>query len=209
MTLVQTVLPKQPKWSGQSNAHIYKKITPSFKHHICSCQCPSGLSNCIMIKELCLTGNKISDVEGLQRLLKLAVLDLNFNRITTTKSLGQLVANHKSSLALNLLGNPIQSNFGDDQVRRTVSNLLPKLTYLNKQPTKPQWAREAVSDNVPRAALGNNGWSSRRKVSRWATQGSSSRRRISEGVAHRSRHRAKEQSPTLTFCEEMMSICLH
>lgn len=183
--------PKQPKWSGRSNAHIYKKITPSFKLHICSCQCSSGLSNCIMIKELYITGNKISDVEGLHRLLKLAVLDLNFNRITTTKSLGQLVANHKSLLALNLLGNPIQSNIGSDLVRRTVSNLLPKLTYLNKQPIKPQRAREAVSDNVTRAALGNNGWSSRRKVSRWATQGSSSRSRISEGVAHRSQHRAR------------------
>ncbi|KAJ8628647.1 hypothetical protein MRB53_021970 [Persea americana] len=150
-----------------------------------------GLSNCIIIKELYLTGNKISDVEGLHRLLKLAVLDLNFNRITTTKSLGQLVANHKSLLALNLLGNPIQSNIGDDQVWRTVSNLLPKLTYLNKQPIKPLRAREAVSDNVTRAALGNNGWSSRRKVSTWTTQGSSSRSRISNGVAHRSRHRAR------------------
>ena len=149
------------------------------------------MSNCIIIKELYLTGNKISDVEGLHRLLKLAVLDLNFNRITTTKSLGQLVANHKSLLALNLLGNPIQSNIGDDQVWRTVSNLLPKLTYLNKQPIKPLRAREAVSDNVTRAALGNNGWSSRRKVSTWTTQGSSSRSRISNGVAHRSRHRAR------------------
>uniref|UniRef100_A0A6V7QWS8 Uncharacterized protein n=1 Tax=Ananas comosus var. bracteatus TaxID=296719 RepID=A0A6V7QWS8_ANACO len=114
-----------------------------------------GLSNCTAIKELYLAGNKISEVEGLHRLLKLAVLDLSFNKITTAKALGQLVANYNSLLALNLLGNPIQSNIGDDQLRKAVSGLLPQLTYLNKQPIKPQRAREVATDSVAKAALGS------------------------------------------------------
>eukprot|EP00268_Persea_americana_P058863 TRINITY_DN7163_c0_g1_i1.p1 TRINITY_DN7163_c0_g1~~TRINITY_DN7163_c0_g1_i1.p1 ORF type:complete len:682 (-),score=144.18 TRINITY_DN7163_c0_g1_i1:873-2918(-) len=150
-----------------------------------------GLSNCTIIKELHLAGNKISEVEGLHRLLKLTVLDLSFNKLTTAKALGQLVANYHSLLALNLLGNPIQSNIGDDQLRKTVSSLLPHLTYLNKQPIKPQRAREVATDSVARAALGNSSWNSRRKASRRVTQGSSSSRsRISE-VGHRSRHKSK------------------
>ncbi|KAJ6953048.1 hypothetical protein NC652_004895 [Populus alba x Populus x berolinensis] len=54
-----------------------------------------GCPNCTIIKELYLAGNKTSDAEGLHRLLKLTVLDLSFNKITTTKALGQLVANYK------------------------------------------------------------------------------------------------------------------
>ncbi|KAI5447393.1 hypothetical protein KIW84_015017 [Lathyrus oleraceus] len=99
-----------------------------------------GLSNCTPVKELYLAGNKISDVEGLHRLLKLTVLDLSFNKITTTKALGQLVANYNSLQALNLLGNPIQSNIGDEQLRKAVCGLLPKLVYLNKDVVKPQRA---------------------------------------------------------------------
>ncbi|KAL6641136.1 hypothetical protein ACP70R_019317 [Stipagrostis hirtigluma subsp. patula] len=121
-----------------------------------------GLSNCTAIRELYLAGNKISDVEGLHRLLKLAVLDLGFNKITTTKALGQLVANYHSLLALNLVGNPVQANVGDDALRRAVTGLLPSLAYLNRQPLKPQRAaaREAAvvaTDSVVRAALGGGG----------------------------------------------------
>ncbi|CAL9101705.1 unnamed protein product [Musa textilis] len=105
-----------------------------------------GLSNCTVIKQLYLAGNKISGVEGLHRLLKLTVLDLSFNKITTAKALGQLVANYSSLLALNLLGNPIQSNIGDDQLRKAVCGLLPHVTFLNKQPIKPLRAREAATD---------------------------------------------------------------
>ncbi|CAL1390322.1 unnamed protein product [Linum trigynum] len=115
-----------------------------------------GLSNCTLIKELYLAGNKISDVEGLHRLLKLTVLDLSFNKITTSKALGQLVANYSSLQALNLLGNPIQTNIGDDQLRKAVYDLLPKLKYLNKQSIKPQRARELATDSVARAALGSS-----------------------------------------------------
>jgi len=117
-----------------------------------------GLSNCTAIRELYLAGNKISDVEGLHRLLKLAVLDLSFNKITTAKALGQLVANYHSLLALNLVGNPVQANVGDDALRRAVTGLLPNLAYLNKQPVKPQRsAREVATDSVARAALGGSG----------------------------------------------------
>ncbi|XP_050205499.1 uncharacterized protein LOC126655376 [Mercurialis annua] len=133
-----------------------------------------GLSNCTMIKELYLAGNKISDVEGLHRLLKLTVLDVSFNKITTTKALGQLVANYNSLKALNLLGNPIQSNISDDQLRKALCGLLPKLVYLNKQPIKPQRAREVLTDSVAKAALGtSSGLSSRRRVVKRASIGGS------------------------------------
>lgn len=128
----------------------------------------------MVIKELYLAGNKISDVEGLHRLLKLTVLDLSFNKITTAKALGQLVANYSTLVALNLLGNPIQTNLGEDHIRKTVCSLLPKLAYLNKQPIKPVRAREAAIDSVAKAALGNGSWSSRRSSARRSSQGSSS-----------------------------------
>ncbi|GAU40006.1 hypothetical protein TSUD_211260 [Trifolium subterraneum] len=123
----------------------------------CITRIGQGLSSCTLIRELYLAGNKISDVEGLHRLFKLTVLDLSFNKITTTKVLGQLVANYNSLLVLNLLGNAIQRNIGDEQLKKTVSGLLPKLVYLNKQPLKAQRAvREILTDRVAKAALGNN-----------------------------------------------------
>ncbi|KAA3453876.1 Dynein assembly factor 1, axonemal [Gossypium australe] len=156
-----------------------------------------GLSNCILIKELYLAGNKISDVEGLHRFLKLTVLDLSFNKITTTKALGQLVANYNSLQALNLLGNPVQSNISDDQLRKAVCSLLPKLTYLNKQPIKPQRAREVLTDSVAKAALGSGSWSSRRKASKRTSQGAStsaSVHRGSVGVGHKNKNKSKSRS---------------
>ncbi|XP_061345921.1 uncharacterized protein LOC133291639 isoform X2 [Gastrolobium bilobum] len=147
-----------------------------------------GLSNCTLVKELYLAGNKISDVEGQHRLLKLTVLDLSFNKITTTKALGQLVANYNSLLALNLLGNPIQSNISDDQLRKAVCGLLPKLVYLNKQPIKPQRAREILTDSVAKAALGDSTRSSYKKVLKKGGQGgsnSSSVHRSSASVAQK------------------------
>lgn len=155
----------------------------------------SGLSNCVLIKELYLTGNKISDVEGLHRLLKLTVLDLSFNKISTAKALGQLVANYDSLLALNLLGNPIQTNIGDDQLRKAVCSLLPQLAYLNKQPTKPH--REVVTGNIAKAALGDNGWHSRRRSTRRVIQSMSSsvKVRVGEGSSHKgSSHKDRQRS---------------
>lgn len=150
-----------------------------------------GLSNCALIKELYLAGNKISDVEGLHRLLKLTVLDLSFNKITTTKALGQLVANYNSLLALNLLGNPIQSNINDDQLRKAVCSLLSKLAYLNKQPIKPQCAREVVMDSVAKAALGNGSSSRRRAVKKVSLGKSLSLREQRSTVRQKSRNRTK------------------
>ncbi|KAG4963669.1 hypothetical protein JHK82_040347 [Glycine max] len=132
-----------------------------------------GLSSCTLIKELYLVGNKLSDVEGLHRLLKLTVLELSFNKITTTKALGQLVANYNSLKALNLLGNPIQSNINDDQLSKAVCGLLPKVVYLNKQPLKANRTREILSDSVARAALGNSTRSCERRSVRRVGHGGS------------------------------------
>ncbi|XP_059633150.1 uncharacterized protein LOC132275952 [Cornus florida] len=158
-----------------------------------------GLSNCTLIKELYIAGNKISDVEGLHRLLKLTVLDLSFNKITTTKALGQVVANYNTLVGLNLLGNPIQSNISDDQLRKAICSLLPKLVYLNKQPINPHKAREVAGESVAKAALGgNNNWSShRRTVKRVSSVGGSSSStayRSSANVAQKSKHRSKSAS---------------
>ncbi|XP_011003043.1 PREDICTED: uncharacterized protein LOC105109878 isoform X1 [Populus euphratica] len=156
-----------------------------------------GLSNCTIIKELYLAGNKISDVEGLHRLLKLTVLDLSFNKITTTKALGQLVAHYNSLQALNLLGNPIQSNISDDQLRKAICGLLPKLVYLNKQPIKPQRAREVLTDSVARAALGTGSSRSYRKkaVKRVTSSSSiSSMHRGSVGGGQKSRNRSNSRT---------------
>ena len=65
--------------------------------------------------------NKIAEVEGLHRLLKLCVLDLSHNKITSTKSLSQLAANYGSLRSLNLMGNPIHINLGDDAFKRYVT----------------------------------------------------------------------------------------
>ncbi|KAG8051075.1 hypothetical protein GUJ93_ZPchr0009g572 [Zizania palustris] len=147
-----------------------------------------GLSNGAAIRELYLDGNKISDVEGLHRLQKLAVLDLSFNKITTTKALGQLVANYSSLRALNLVGNAVQKNIGDDALRKAVAGLLPLLEYLNKQPVRPQRAREAAKDSVAKAALGgNSGWSSRRRASK-------SSRRLSQSPGSSAKNRGREGS---------------
>ncbi|ONK69744.1 uncharacterized protein A4U43_C05F26270 [Asparagus officinalis] len=162
-----------------------------------SCPLLAGLSNCILIKELYLAGNKISNVEGLHRLLKLTVLDLSFNKLTTSKALGQLVANYNSLLALNLIGNPIQANIGDDQLRKVVTSLLPHLTYLNKQPIKPQRVRETVNDSVARAALGSGNGGRRMARRRSPSSGTGSLvRRASQSLAlgshaKGSRNRAK------------------
>ncbi|KAI7758252.1 hypothetical protein M8C21_016939 [Ambrosia artemisiifolia] len=157
-----------------------------------------GLSNCTLIKELYLAGNKISNVDGLHRLLKLIILDLSFNKITTSKALGQLVANYNSLQALNLLGNPIQTNLNDEQIRKTLSGLLPKLAYLNKQPVNPQKAREVAKEAVAKAALGNGNLTSRRRLVKrigGGGSGSVSRHRGgSDGQKGSGRHGAHHRS---------------
>ncbi|KAE8679784.1 hypothetical protein F3Y22_tig00111394pilonHSYRG00011 [Hibiscus syriacus] len=156
-----------------------------------------GLSNCTLIKELYLAGNKISDVEGLHRLLKLTVLDLSFNKMSTTKALGQLAANYNTLQALNLLGNPFLSNNTDEQLRKAVCSLLPKLRYLNKQPIKPQRAGEVLTDSVAKAALGSGSWSSGRKATKRARHGGSTfsnAHRNGVAIGKKNRKRLKSRS---------------
>jgi hypothetical protein len=157
------------------------------------------LSSCTLIRELYVAGNKISDVEGLHRLFKLTVLDLSFNRITTTKALGQLVANYNSLLVLNLLGNAIQKNIGDVRLNKRVTSLLPKLVYLNKQPVKAQRAvREILIDRVAKPGLGKcKKRSSVRKPMNRVGQGqggssSNTGHRSSASVAPKSRNLTKK-----------------
>lgn len=156
-----------------------------------------GLSNCILIKELYLGGNKISEVEGLHRLLKLTILDLSFNKIITKKALGQLVANYNSLLALNLLGNPIQNNFSDEQLRKTICSLLPKLAYLNRQPISPQKAREVRTEAILKAAMGDGGRSNRKKPVKRVTHASSSASSVRSSKI-RPAHKSKQSSKSKT-----------
>ncbi|KAG0478181.1 hypothetical protein HPP92_012900 [Vanilla planifolia] len=157
-----------------------------------------GLSNCTIIKELYLAGNKISEVEGLHRLLKLTVFDLSFNKITTTKALGQLVANYNSLLALNLVGNPLQNNIGDEQMRKAVLSLLPNIAYLNKLPIRQQRAREVLLSSLTKAALGDDGRSLRRRPTKRAVQslGPSAKSKLGEGSSKnlRSKNRKHQHS---------------
>ncbi|KAL5232273.1 hypothetical protein ABZP36_031049 [Zizania latifolia] len=94
---------------------------------------------------------------------------LGVTPVTTAKALGQLVANYHSLRALNLVGNPVQANVGDDAVRRAVTGLLPHLAYLNKQPVRPREVA-AADGAVARAALegggggGGSGRGSRRRA---------------------------------------------
>lgn len=102
------------------------------------------------MKELYLAGNKISEVEGLHRLLKLNVLDLRFNKISTAKCLGQLAANYGSLQAISLEGNPAQKNVGDEQLRKCLQGLLPNLIYFNRKPVKVK----DTTDRSARLAIG-------------------------------------------------------
>ncbi|KAK8931103.1 hypothetical protein KSP39_PZI017016 [Platanthera zijinensis] len=147
-----------------------------------------GLSSCTGIKELYAAGNRISHVEGLHRFLKLTILDLSFNKITTVAAFGQLVANYNSLFALNLLGNPIQSNLGDDLIRKAVMSLLPRIGYFNKQLVKQHRAREVAANCAANAAIGDGGWSSRSRPTRRSALGLGSSTKSMSGSQSRSRH---------------------
>uniref|UniRef100_A0A0E0HGH6 Uncharacterized protein n=1 Tax=Oryza nivara TaxID=4536 RepID=A0A0E0HGH6_ORYNI len=90
-----------------------------------------GLASCPFLKELYIGGNKISEVEGLHR-LKLKVLDLHGNSLSSSKCLDQL-ANCGTLQSITLEGNPAQRNVGDEQLKRHVLRLLPHLVCYNKQ----------------------------------------------------------------------------
>ena len=95
-----------------------------------------------------MAGNKISEVEGLHRLLKLNVLDLRFNKISTAKCLGQLAANYSSLQAISLEGNPAQKNVGDEQLKKYLQGLLPHLVYFNRLPIKASSLKDAADRSV-------------------------------------------------------------
>lgn len=156
-----------------------------------------GLSNCTLIKELYLSGNKISHVEGLHRLVKLTVLDLSFNKITTSKALGHLVANYNSLMTINLLGNPIQSNNSDEQLRRMVCSLVPKVGYLNKQAVNTQKAREAMAALGGSNSNSNTRRKSGRKVQRQVSMATSAstRRHNAAGADQKAKLRATKSFP--------------
>ncbi|KAG0575264.1 hypothetical protein KC19_VG331600 [Ceratodon purpureus] len=115
-----------------------------------------GLANCTSLRELHMAGNKISEVEGLHRLLKLSFIDLGFNKLASGKSIGQLAANYSSLQAINLLGNPLHSNLGEEPLRKLITGIAPHVVYLNKQATKAVSARDATVDSVARAALASS-----------------------------------------------------
>ena len=113
----------------------------------------SGLANCTSLRELHLAGNKISEVEGLHRLLKLSFIDLGLNKLASAKSIGQLAANYNSLQAINLLGNPLHGNLGEEPLRKLITGIAPHVVYLNRQAMKAVSARDATVDSVARAAL--------------------------------------------------------
>lgn len=132
-----------------------------------------------------LAGNKIGEVEGLHRLLKLNILDLRFNKISTAKSLGQLAANYNSLQAISLEGNPAQKNVGHEQLKKYLQSLLPQLTYYNGQSIKIGTSKDA-SDRSSRLGIGSHqvdrGIKAELKVVRKGTTGVSSHKASSSSI---------------------------
>lgn len=158
-----------------------------------------GLASCSSLKELYLAGNKISEIEGLHRLLKLTVLDLRFNKFSTTKSLGQLAANYSSLQAISLEGNPAQKNVGDEQLRKYILGLLPHLVYFNRQGIKDSTDRSVrlgtsthQLDRSLRSDLKNN---SRKTSGHKPTSSAAVHGRKSSGLQKRSKERSSRLPP--------------
>lgn len=87
-------------------------------------------------------------MEGLHRLLKLNILDLRYNKISTTKCLGQLAANYNSLQAISLEGNPAQKNVGDEQLKKYLQGLLPHLAYYNRQTIRVSTLKDTADRSV-------------------------------------------------------------
>lgn len=121
-----------------------------------------------------MAGNKISEVEGLHRLLKLNVLDLRFNKISTAKCLGQLAANYNSLQAVSLEGNPAQKNVGDEQLKKYLMGVLPHLTYFNRQSVKAGTLKDVADRSTRLGMTADRGLRSDHKNLRKATHGATS-----------------------------------
>ena len=113
-----------------------------------------------------MAGNKISEVEGLHRLLKLNVLDLRFNKISTAKCLGQLAANYNSLQAISLEGNPAQKNVGDEQLKKYLHLLLPLLAYFNRQSIKAVPLKDVADRSARLGIMADRGHRSEHKILR-------------------------------------------
>lgn len=148
---------------------------------MCLCSYIEGLASCSTLRELYLAGNKISEVEGLHRLLKLTVLDLRFNKVATSKCLGQLAANYNSLQAISLEGNPAQKNVGDDQLKKHLQGLLPQLAYYNRQHIKSSTIKDS-SDRAVRLGISERGHRSDHKSS--SRRGSGALKRSSHSSLH-------------------------
>lgn len=94
-------------------------------------------------------------MEGLHRLLKLNILDLRYNKISTAKCLGQLAANYNSLQVISLEGNPAQKNVGDEQLKKYLQGLLPHLAYYNRQTIKVNTLKDTADRSV-RLGMGNH-----------------------------------------------------
>jgi hypothetical protein len=69
------------------------------------------------------------------------------------RSISQLAANSASLMMLNLLGNPIFSNLGEDHARKLIGALAPRLVYFNRRHVKMVWDRRGrLSDQDMKAA---------------------------------------------------------
>lgn len=140
-----------------------------------------------------MAGNKISEVEGLHRLLKLNILDLRFNKISTAKCLGQLAANYNSLQAISLEGNPAQKNVGDDQLKKHLQGLLPHLTYYNRQFIKVGALKDGTERSV-RLGMGSHQSRSDYKSVRKGSHGISSKVASSSGHVRRSHGQGSDRS---------------
>lgn len=151
-----------------------------------------------------MTGNKIGEVEGLHRLLKLSVLDLRFNKISTTKCLGQLAANYNSLQAINLDGNPCQKNVGDEQLKKYLQGLLPHLVYYNRQAMKASSLKDGT-DRLVRLGMNSQQFDRSLRVDRKSTRKSShgvvAARRSSSSSLYALRGQTVD-SPKLSKCKQ-------
>lgn len=127
-------------------------------------------------------------MEGLHRLLKLNILDLRFNKISTAKCLDQLAANYGSLQAINLVGNPAQKNVGDEQLKKYLVGLLPRLLYFNGQMIRNSSLKE-VADRPARSVAAyqlDRSLRSEHKLGRRGSHGVSTHKLVSSSTHGRS-----------------------
>lgn len=93
-----------------------------------------SLRACSQLRELYLAGNQIRVIEGLEHLVQLEVLDLDFNPITHLLSLRNVSFN-RALKSLSLVQNPVSRH---PDYRVTLTSILPKLEDLDHK-TLPRY----------------------------------------------------------------------